>query len=219
MGRLRHPVRTLGMATVCGCFALSVASGPAIAGTSARTSAGAPGTVPAEGSTDPYVQAVVDAITEDLRLPLASIPGPGTGVLGVRSAQRLQAQQAAAAADAARQEAERQATATTLSAANRAVAAASRNGPVTSTNGSDVEAFLACTRWIESRGNYAAVSPGGTYRGAYQFDQPTWDGNAAASGRHDLVGMDPARAAPADQDQMARDLYARRGNQPWGGRC
>jgi len=85
--------------------------------------------------------------------------------------------------------------------------------------GGDVERFLECTRAIESTGNYGAVSPGGKYRGAYQFDQRTWDSNAAASGRQDLVGRDPATASAADQDQMARDLYARRGNQPWGGRC
>jgi len=85
--------------------------------------------------------------------------------------------------------------------------------------GSDVERFLACTRAIESTGNYGAISPGGKYRGGYQFDQRTWDSNAAASGRNDLVGRDPATASAADQDQMARDLYARRGNQPWGGRC
>jgi hypothetical protein len=95
----------------------------------------------------------------------------------------------------------------------------SSTGSGSSSAGGDVEAFLACTRRIESTGNYGAVSPGGTYRGAYQFDQRTWDSNAAASGRNDLVGLDPARAAAGDQDQMARDLYARRGNQPWGGRC
>jgi hypothetical protein len=89
----------------------------------------------------------------------------------------------------------------------------------TSSGSGSVEAFLACTRAIESTGNYGAVSPGGKYRGAYQFDQRTWDSNAAASGRQDLVGVDPANAAAGDQDQMARDLYARRGNQPWGGRC
>ncbi len=98
-------------------------------------------------------------------------------------------------------------------------ARASRSGPSGVRTGGDVEAFLDCTRRIESTGNYNAVSPGGTYRGAYQFDQRTWDSNAAASGRHDLVGIDPANASQADQDQMARDLYARRGNQPWGGRC
>lgn len=98
-------------------------------------------------------------------------------------------------------------------------ATASRSAPRGIRTGGSVEAFLECTRAIESTGNYNAVSPGGTYRGAYQFDQRTWDSNAAASGRHDLVGIDPASASQADQDQMARDLYARRGNQPWGGRC
>lgn len=83
----------------------------------------------------------------------------------------------------------------------------------------DFACFKECTLDIESDGNYAAVSPGGKYRGAWQFDQTTWDSNAAASGRHDLVGVDPASASPADQDAIAYDLYQRRGNQPWGGRC
>jgi hypothetical protein len=85
--------------------------------------------------------------------------------------------------------------------------------------GGDFTCFKECTLEIESHGNYAAVSPGGTYRGAWQFDQPTWDSNAAASGRQDLVGADPATAASGDQDALAHDLYQRRGNQPWGGRC
>jgi hypothetical protein len=85
--------------------------------------------------------------------------------------------------------------------------------------GDDFSCFKECTLDIESDGNYGAVSPGGTYRGAWQFDQSTWDSNSAASGRGDLVGQDPATAAPGDQDAIAHDLYQRRGNQPWGGRC
>jgi len=83
----------------------------------------------------------------------------------------------------------------------------------------DFACFKECTLDIESDGNYGAISPGGTYRGAWQFDQPTWNSNSAASGRHDLVGVDPATASPGDQDAIAYDLYQRRGNQPWGGRC
>jgi hypothetical protein len=83
----------------------------------------------------------------------------------------------------------------------------------------DFACFKECTLDIESDGNYGAISPGGTYRGAWQFDQPTWNSNSAASGRYDLVGIDPATAAPGDQDAIAYDLYQRRGNQPWGGRC
>jgi len=81
--------------------------------------------------------------------------------------------------------------------------------------------FLACTRAHESdmAGGYQAVSPGGTYRGAYQFDQSTWDAAAQLAGRVDLVGVDPATATPADQDLLAITLFHARGAQPWGNRC
>jgi hypothetical protein len=81
--------------------------------------------------------------------------------------------------------------------------------------------FLACTRGHESdrAGGYRAVSPGGTYRGAYQFDQSTWNSAAQLAGRSDLVGVDPAAAAPADQDLLAMTLFRARGTQPWGNRC
>jgi hypothetical protein len=81
--------------------------------------------------------------------------------------------------------------------------------------------FLACTRAHESdtSGGYQAVSAGGTYRGAYQFLRSTWNNTARAAGRPDLVGVDPAAAAPADQDQLALFLYHQQGAGPWGGRC
>ena len=81
--------------------------------------------------------------------------------------------------------------------------------------------FLACTRAHESdsAGGYSAVSAGGTYRGAYQFDRSTWDNAARLAGRADLVGLDPAAAAPADQDLVAMALYRASGTSPWGGRC
>jgi hypothetical protein len=81
--------------------------------------------------------------------------------------------------------------------------------------------FLACTRGHESdmAGGYHAVSPGGTYRGAYQFDQSTWNSAAELAGRADLVGVDPATVAPADQDFVAITLFHARGTQPWGSRC
>jgi hypothetical protein len=83
------------------------------------------------------------------------------------------------------------------------------------------DAFLACTRAHESdsAGGYHAVSPGGVYRGAYQFLPSTWNNVARAAGRPDLVGVDPAAAAPADQDQLALFLYHQQGAAPWGGRC
>jgi hypothetical protein len=85
----------------------------------------------------------------------------------------------------------------------------------------DIGCFLACTRAHESdtAGGYQAASPDGVYRGAYQFDQTTWNGVADAIGRGDLVGADPAAVSPADQDTLATALYQLRGNAPWGGRC
>lgn len=83
----------------------------------------------------------------------------------------------------------------------------------------DFECFKACTLNVESHGDYGAVSSGGTYRGAWQFDQGTWDSNAQAAGRPDLVGQDPATASPSDQDAVASSTYQSRGSQPWGGRC
>jgi hypothetical protein len=81
--------------------------------------------------------------------------------------------------------------------------------------------FLVCTRAYESdsAGGYRAISPGGTYRGAYQFLQSTWDSVARHAGRYDLVGVDPAAASPHDQDLMALHLYQWQGAAPWGGRC
>ena len=62
----------------------------------------------------------------------------------------------------------------------------------------------------ESTSNPRAVSPGGTYRGLFQFDQPTWvsvDGLSYAP-RADL-------ASPAAQLLAAQKLQARRGWAPW----
>ena len=62
-------------------------------------------------------------------------------------------------------------------------------------------------RFCESTHNYQAISPSGTYRGAYQFDFATWQ-TVGGTG-------DPAAAPAEEQDARARELYARRGPQPW----
>lgn len=69
-------------------------------------------------------------------------------------------------------------------------------------------------RMCESTDNYAATNPSGKYRGAYQFDQTTWDDVAE---RHFpwLVGLDPAATEPWWQDAMTRALWSERGRQPW----
>jgi hypothetical protein len=85
---------------------------------------------------------------------------------------------------------------------------------------SDPGGFLSCVRNRESGGNYGIYNSGGSgAAGAYQFMPGTWNGIAASSGRGDLVGVDPARATPADQDAMAQALYAQQGAAPWGGGC
>jgi hypothetical protein len=68
---------------------------------------------------------------------------------------------------------------------------------------------LACIRRWESatKGLYRAISPGGLYRGAYQFSLGTWAG-VGGSG-------DPALATPAEQDYRAGLLVGLRGLAPW----
>jgi Transglycosylase-like domain/Putative peptidoglycan binding domain len=59
----------------------------------------------------------------------------------------------------------------------------------------------------ESGGNPRAISPGGQYRGKYQFSRETWRG---LGGRGD-----PAKAPEWLQDRMALKLYRLRGAAPW----
>ncbi len=59
----------------------------------------------------------------------------------------------------------------------------------------------------ESGGNPRAVSPGGLYRGKYQFSVETWRG---LGGRGD-----PADAPEWLQDRMALKLYRMSGTRPW----
>jgi hypothetical protein len=59
----------------------------------------------------------------------------------------------------------------------------------------------------ESGGDPDAVSAGGTYRGLYQFDLPTW---RSVGGRGD-----PADATAEEQGRRAAILHARRGPAPW----
>jgi hypothetical protein len=104
-------------------------------------------------------------------------------------------------------------------AAARAAAAPRRVSSYVSYN-SNPGGVLSCIRQRESGGNYGVYNSGGSgAAGAYQFMQGTWNSIAASSGRGDLVGLDPAQAAPADQDAMAAALYAQQGSAPWGGAC
>lgn len=85
-----------------------------------------------------------------------------------------------------------------------------RSAPAATGTVSGGGGFLACTRQIESGGNYA-TNTGNGYYGAYQFTLGTWQ-SVGGTGN-------PAAASPAEQDARASALYARSGNAPWGGRC
>ena len=74
-------------------------------------------------------------------------------------------------------------------------------------------------RMCESTDNYGAYLVWGTQwesraTGAYQFEQPTWNGVAQRHAPH-LVGVRPHHASPAEQDAMARWLWSERGRYPW----
>lgn len=73
--------------------------------------------------------------------------------------------------------------------------------------GGPSEEAWAALRRCEASGNYRAVSSSGRYRGAYQFDQQTWE---SMGGRGD-----PAAALPIEQDARAKSLYFQRGARAW----
>jgi hypothetical protein len=78
------------------------------------------------------------------------------------------------------------------------------------------DAALARLRHCESRGNYGIVSKTGTYHGAYQFDQRTWNGvMGGAAGLPGFVGVPPEQAPAGVQDAGARVLYTAAGPGKW----
>lgn len=68
-----------------------------------------------------------------------------------------------------------------------------------------------CIRHWESGHDYEAVSPRGSFRGAYQFTQSTFD----SLGPDRFDGLRANRAHKYLQDLKARALYRERGLQPW----
>jgi hypothetical protein len=73
--------------------------------------------------------------------------------------------------------------------------------------GGPSEEAWAAVRQCESGGNYRALSRSGRYRGAYQFDQQTWEAMGGLG--------DPAGALPMEQDARAKLLYIQRGVRAW----
>jgi uncharacterized protein YabE (DUF348 family) len=90
----------------------------------------------------------------------------------------------------------------TPSPAHRSTGSSGSSGS-TSSSGLDWAAVARC----ESGGNPRAVSPGGRYRGLYQFSLSTW---------HSVGGSgDPINASAAEQTHRAQLLYARTGASSW----
>jgi peptidoglycan hydrolase CwlO-like protein len=142
------------------------------------------------------------------------------GQLAVAVAQQQAAQQAAASAAVAAAQAKAQAAASSVPAASGAPGApAAAVAPAGSTVTPALPAFLVCVVQAESSGNYGAVSPTGTYMGAFQFSQATWNEAALLAGRPTLVGVPPNQASPADQDALAIALYSADGEAPWYDPC
>jgi uncharacterized protein YabE (DUF348 family) len=77
------------------------------------------------------------------------------------------------------------------------------SGGVVGADGLNWPALARC----ESGGNPRAVSPGGTYRGLYQFSLSTWRG-VGGSG-------DPIDASSSEQTYRAKLLYKRSGRSAW----
>jgi len=91
----------------------------------------------------------------------------------------------------------------------RALGLAARRAPAAreATARTNVSSTLQRIARCESGGNPRAISPGGRYRGKYQFDRATW---AALGGTGD-----PAAAPEAEQDRRAAALLRARGTAPW----
>jgi Transglycosylase-like domain len=141
----------------------------------------------------------------DTQAQLQALETRVTGQLATAVAQQQAAQAAAAAAAVRAQEA--------ISAGSAPIPGAQLvSDPV-------LPPFLQCVKQAESGGNYGAVSPGGTYMGAFQFSQATWNEAALLAGLPGLVGVPPNEASPAEQDALAVALYDADGDQPWYDPC
>jgi peptidoglycan hydrolase CwlO-like protein len=151
---------------------------------------------------------------------LASQQSEITGKLAVAVVQQ-QAAQAAAAAAAVRAAQAKAATVVAVvpSQPPSAVPVVPPASAPTAGGDPTLPPFLQCVLQAESGGNYAAVSPGGTYMGGFQFSQPTWNEAAQLAGMPQLINVPPNEASPADQDDLAIALYDADGEQPWDDSC
>ena len=172
-------------------------------------------------------EATLTHAARQTEVQLASKQSEIQGKLAVAVAQQ-EAAQAAAAAAAVRAAQAKGAPAATAATPSRnsqpPPSATSSTGPPTSTVSTSsgdpsLPPFLQCVLQVESGGNYNAVSPGGTYRGGFQFSQSTWNEAAELAGMPQLINVPPNEATPAEQDDLAIALYDADGQQPWDDSC
>ncbi len=83
----------------------------------------------------------------------------------------------------------------------------SRSVRRTSSRSVELPRILRRIAECESGGNPRAVSPGGQYRGKYQFSRETWRALGGTG--------DPADAPEWKQDRLALKLYRQSGTAPW----
>lgn len=134
-----------------------------------------------------------------LALAVTVNPGPGPGLNeAVRMAAAVQYNAVVAWQDAAQRD-RHMPTSTGSSNTNTSTTKAQSSTGASSP--------LAAIRACESGDDYRAVSAGGQYRGAYQFDRSTWN-SVGGTG-------DPAAASVEEQDARASILYQRAGTSPW----
>jgi hypothetical protein len=170
----------------------------------------------AQGNAARQTQAELNAKQSAITGQLTAAVAQQQTLQAAAAARAVRAAQAAAAA--ATPSAGRTATSTTQSPS--AAGPAPQGGTTGSSSGDpSLPPFLQCVLRVESGGNYGAVSPGGTYRGGFQFAQPTWNEAAQLAGMPQLINVPPNEATPAEQDDLAIALYQADGEQPWDDSC
>jgi peptidoglycan hydrolase-like protein with peptidoglycan-binding domain len=188
--RWRFPLRALAIALV---VATTVTSGAAIADTGGTTAESSGTTAKSSGKSTPTLRI---GSRGDLvkRLQARLKVRPVSGYYGSRTARKVKFFQQ-----------------------DRGLRADGIAGPATlralgltanSSGGSTrIPAILKKIAQCESGGNPRAVSPGGQYRGKYQFSMQTWKAYGGSG--------DPIDAPESVQDRIALKLYRARGTAPW----
>lgn len=112
-------------------------------------------------------------------------------------------------------ETNREPTTTTVPPRTTTTRRVSRSGRRPASGGTSGACDLDTIKARESGNNYGAVSASGKYRGAHQFDRPTWHGAAIRAGYPEWADTPVNEVPPAVQDAVAAQLYSERGSQPW----